>query len=365
MLVTIVSLWAQKLFRLDEPQPFGGAELQLTLLAKALVKRFGVEVQFITRGQGPFEIFEVDGIRVYKLAYRDFPPARTILGSWDLLRLLLSLKTDIYVQRGGGIETGIVGMASRMKNKPFLFMTSHSWDVDGTHEKNRGWIYGTLYMTGLRRAAGIVTQIQNQHDLLWHNYGRESLVLPSAHEIPAPIPIKKEGVMWVSRCETWKCPHVFLRLAEALPDLRFTMVCPQANSRELFLEISQKAAALNNVTFLPGIPFEETEPLFATHRLFINTSEKEGYPNTFVQAFKWGTPVVSLHVDPDAILSTRELGVCANGDETALRNAVKQMYCDEGWWKKYSENARSYANATHNVQVIVEKFYSLLQSLKK
>ncbi|HQH74578.1 MAG TPA: hypothetical protein PK360_21055 [bacterium] len=42
MNLTILSLWANKLFRPDDPQPFGGAELQLYLLARQLARGHGV-----------------------------------------------------------------------------------------------------------------------------------------------------------------------------------------------------------------------------------------------------------------------------------------------------------------------------------
>ncbi len=363
MNLTIVSLWAQKLFRPDEPQPFGGAELQLVFLSKELAKNYNVNIQFITRGSGPQEFFVKDQIKVYKMASRIKPFARSLLGAWDILRLLLSLKSSLFIQRGGGIETGITAFAANFKKKPFLFMTSHSWDVDRTHEKKRGWLYGKLYMFGLKRSAAVVTQTQDQSEMLFNNYGLNSLVLPSAHRIPETLPEKKKKVLWVGRCENWKNPHVYIEIAKALPHLSFTMVCPEANFPDLFEEISSQADRLDNITFLPGVPFEKTETLFAEHYLFINTSLKEGYPNTFVQAFKWGTPVLSLHVDPDSILTNYRLGMCAEGDESKLIHSIQSLLEDEQQWKEYSQNARNFAMENHDVKVIAKKLYSLIKSL--
>lgn len=378
MKITVVSLWAQKLFDPEEPQPFGGAELQLALLSKELVKRPDVEIRFITRGWGPRKVFESEGIRIHKLPNRSAPWERSALGGidliarpllrsgwggWELFRTLLSPETDVFIQRGGGIETGITGLASRYKQKPFLFMLSHDWDADRTHETKRGFIYGRSYLYGLNRAAAIVAQSQYQRDLLQANYGRESYILRSSHTIPADVPAEKRGVLWVGRCETWKNPEAFLRLAERLPDVSFTMVCPNANSPSLFERIRNWAGKLPNVDFSSGVPFEESEALFARHALFVNTSDREGFPNTFVQACKWGTPILSLNVNPDDLLTEHGMGRCADGDETRLTELCHALLTDRSDWNRLSANARTFAKKNHDVRVNAEKLYSILISL--
>ncbi len=365
MKITVVSLWAQKLFDPDEPQPFGGAELQLVLLSRELVKHPDVTIQFVTRGQGPFRVFESDGIRVHKLPHRNSRWTRSALGSMDLLRTLHSLETDIFIQRGGGIETGITGRAASHNKKPFLFMTSHDWDVDRTHEKKRGFVYGKSYMHGLNRSAAIITQSQYQHDRLQANYGRDSTILRSSHVIPPDVPEEKNGVLWVGRCEPWKQPDTFLRLAEHLPDVPFTMVCPSANSSDMFSTITARAERLANVDFRPGVSFEETERLFARHSIFVNTSEREGFPNTFVQACKWGTPIVSLCVNPDDLLTEHDFGRCADGNEEALAPLVQKLLDDRPAWKHLATHARVFAQTHHNVKVNSKKLHSILASLMK
>mgnify|MGYP000962557701 FL=1 len=161
MNITIVSLWAQKLFRQEETQPFGGAELQLVLLARALSQRPDVTVRMITRGQGAAESFLSDNIHVYKLPFRHRRETRSWLGAWDCLRACMNLPTDVLIQRGGGYETGITAFAARIRRIPFLFMTSSTWDVDGTHECHRGKLYGKTYLDGLRRSSALVTQTKN------------------------------------------------------------------------------------------------------------------------------------------------------------------------------------------------------------
>ncbi|MEW6234274.1 MAG: glycosyltransferase family 4 protein [Candidatus Omnitrophota bacterium] len=364
MKITVASLWAFKLFRPEETQFFGGAELQLYFLSRELAKNPENTVQFITRGHGPAETFESEGIRVYKIPYRENPALRMVLGMRDLYRQLVGLDTDLFLQRGGGVESGLTAMAASRKRKPYLFMTCHDWDVDGTNEKRLGLIGGWLLRRGMKRADFVIAQSQWQKEKLREHYGKESVVMRSAHPMPAAVPENKKGVLWVGRCEYWKGPKVFLDLAEALPEHSFTMVCQKSNVPEMFEELSARAARLPNVTFIPGIPYEETEPLFASHRIMANTSVREGYPNTYVQCFKWGAPVITQHINPDGLLESNRMGIQAGHNFNDLTAAARRLLEDEREWKEYSANARRFALENHNVEKIAADIYRIMKDLQ-
>lgn len=364
MKITIVSLWAQKLFCPDDPQPHGGAELQLYLLANEWASYADTQVHFITRGAGKYDEFEHNNICVHKLAYYPSGWQRMILGSRDVYRVARAISPDVYIQRGGGIETGLTGWAAKKTNSPFLFMCSHDWDVDNTHAKDRGLIYGKMYLSGLKQAAAVITQSEYQQKNMLEKYGHSSAVLRSAHSIPNEIPKDKKGVLWVGRCEPFKNPEVFLEIVKNIPDIPFTMVCPQANSKEKMERVQQAAAQLPNLTFIPGIPFAETESLFASHKLFVCTSSKEGFPNTYVQALKWGTPIISLNVNPDGLLTQQQMGLCLKGNGMKQIMSIQECYHDEELWCRMSSNARAYASDQHDIHTIARRIYEMMKSLQ-
>ncbi len=363
MIITVVSLWAHKLFRPDESQLFGGAELQVYILSKEFAKYPGVKVQFITRGQGSAETFESDGIEVHKLPYRSRSISRSIFGSLDLYRKLKELPSDVYLQRAGGVETGFTGAAAKRRKKPFLFMTCHQWDVDRTNERNLGLVGGWWYRHGLENTSFVITQTEKHKKLMLENYGKDSLVLRSAHLIPESIPTDKKGVLWVARCEPWKGPEAILDLAETMPDVSFTMVCPRSNEPELFANIASRAEKISNLHFIPGVPFDETESLFASHKILLNTSLHEGYPNTYIQSFKWGTPVVSQHINPDGILDERRMGMQTGDKLDDLAAAIRLLLNDKSRWNECSKNAREYAKEQHDSKVIAGKVFQILSDL--
>ena len=60
--------------------------------------------------------------------------------------------------------------------------------------------------------------------------------------------------------------------------------------------------ATPNIEYLGQVAPERAQQLMADAALLLSTSDEEGFPNTFVQAWSSGTPVVSLKVDPDGVI---------------------------------------------------------------
>jgi hypothetical protein len=60
--------------------------------------------------------------------------------------------------------------------------------------------------------------------------------------------------LWIARCQPIKRPHIFLDLAEALPDARCVMIAPNENAT-LWKSVSERAAGLRNVEFLERVPY--------------------------------------------------------------------------------------------------------------
>ena len=71
------------------------------------------------------------------------------------------------------------------------------------------------------------------------------------------------------------------------------------------------AARLPNVTMLGAVRYAETGSLFDRAKIFLNTSSIEGFPNTFLQAWIRGVPVVTFF-DPDSLVQRLSLGRAAN-----------------------------------------------------
>jgi glycosyltransferase involved in cell wall biosynthesis len=72
-------------------------------------------------------------------------------------------------------------------------------------------------------------------------------------------------------------------------------------------EIAREAARIPNLEFGGAVPFHKVTEFFLRSRLFVNTSEIEGFPNSMLQAWACGLPVVS-YFDPDGLNKKENLG---------------------------------------------------------
>ncbi len=172
-------------------------------------------------------------------------------------------------------------------------------------EPNRPpWFQGNAawwaYRLGLRLADRVIVQHDHQKQRLLDNFGKVGIVRPCALEASAVMPAgERRTILWVGRCERIKQPEMFIALAQAFPRESFVMVCPPAASGpDYFESIRNQALKLQNMTFVEHVPFPEIGAYFGAARLFVNTAVQEGFPNTFVQAWMQGTPVVVARGGP-------------------------------------------------------------------
>src|SRR4029077_20214301 len=111
-------------------------------------------------------------------------------------------------------------------------------------------------------------------------------------------------------------------------------------TRHLFERVRLAASRVRNVNFHGPLPYRITQRLFDRARVFVNTSDIEGFPNTFLQAWARGIPVVSFF-DPDGVVRREGLGVAvASVEEMAA--AVQQLAVDPQVWGETSARCLEY-----------------------
>jgi glycosyltransferase involved in cell wall biosynthesis len=133
---------------------------------------------------------------------------------------------------------------------------------------------------------------------------------------------KSIDLLWVARCHPVKRPHIFLDLAERLPTVHCRMICSKQDG-QLWESVRKRAGQMRNLDFVEAVPYREIQHHFNDANIFVNTSEHEGVPNTFIHSGLGHTAILSLAVDPDGMFAKFQAGNCASGDfETLARAAV-------------------------------------------
>ena len=297
----------------SEAKTAGGAELQQLFIGTEL-KKIGYEVSYICMDYGQPDGEIHDDTKVFKT----FEPEEGVFGIRffypRLFKIWAALKradADVYYIRSATFLVGIVALFCRKYRKKFIYAGALVTDfIPGQHRtptKRDEW----LYTYGLARADAVIVQSEEQQRLLADNFGRKSTVIRnfSPHTVGKMCNRRKGDILWVSTLRPWKRADWFMGLAGQFPGEHFVMIGGQSFGNEkLYKDLKQKARGIDNLDFLGFQPYNVTETYFDRSKIFVNTSAYEGFPNTFLQAWRRGIPVIS-HVDPDHVIEKNNLGI--------------------------------------------------------
>ncbi len=329
-----------------EQHGIGGAQVQQTLLARALVRR-GFPVSMVVGDYGQEDGASWSGVRVYK-AYRareGIPVVRFVYPRWTKLwGALQRAAADIYYLSCAGGQVGQVAMWAARNGRRMIFRIASDTDCEPDRVLISFWRDRKLYEYGLRRAAAILAQSVKQQTLMHRGYGLDSSVASSLVDVPERqlgLAERDISLLWVSNIRQLKRPEAFLELAGRLNPFTATMIGgAQPGEQGFFEDIRARAAHVGNLSFRGRLPYRATNEVFERARLFVNTSEIEGFPNTFLQAWVRGVPVISF-LDPDDVIRREGLG-CAVTSVDEMASAVRRLLTDSQAWLEMSARCRAY-----------------------
>jgi len=276
-----------------------------------------------------------------------------------------AVDADIYCIFGNTNLSYEVAMFCKTYNKKFILFSASDIDFSekyriDTKEKDR---YGTLcnlcYYT-IDSADLIVCQTQYQKEILHDNFNKEGFVISNPISLTnyVEIPSNRPFALWIGKSDYTKQPQVVLEIARACPDIPFLIIMNPSNP-DLHKEICRNKSS--NITIIEHVPYSEIESYFAKSFIFINTSQFEGFPNTFLQAGKYCVPIFSLQVDPDNFIEKYNCGIVGKGDLSKLINGLKNLHNEE--WKIYSHNIHDYVVKNHNLDVQIKRLIPAIKGI--
>lgn len=369
--VCFISFLAYPLFNPNTTgKVIGGAEINMVLLARSLTSRY--EVSFLVDDYGQQDIEHYDGIQVIK--YKGGTDASSLpeklIRAMKAIHQLFTLKADVFVYTTANSFLGkLVFIQKCLRRRKVIFRLSSDRNLDlDWYKKKYGKGFTRLYHYGLMHANQIVCQTEKQHTLLKNRYGLNGRVIPNGFPVRDEMDIvQKKFILWVSRCLPLKKPLQFLELARRLPDESFVMIMPQNQSgnreidrqiRDLTQAVKEQAAMLQNVTLMDYVPYDQIQPYFDQARVFVCTSEMEGFPNTFIQACLGGTAILSFHIDPDGMIEQNDLGLVCGDDFAAAEGFIRQI--NDNRLRYYRDRTLSYVKAHHSISNSVQLYEELI-----
>lgn len=344
----------------------GGAEVQQSLVATRLAER-GHDVSMVCFDHGQPDGEVVRGVRVHKAYAADagLPGLRflhpRLTGLWAAMK---RADAEAYYQRTRTMEVGIVAAFAKAHGRHSIFAAANDVDFGRGRDTLKYMRDRLMFDWGVRNVDAVVVQTPRQRELCRQRFDRESHLIPSGYGHRGG-PAGQDGpILWVATAKTYKRPHLFLDLANRLPQYRFRLVGGPGigkEERDYYDALCERASKLPNVENCGFVAYADVEERFDGGSIFINTSIGEGFPNTFLQAWTRGMPTVSFF-DPEVRYEGSPVAITVDTVDEMVET-VHRLKSTPDQWSAASRHVRSYAAATHSIDAVCDAYEALLGGL--
>jgi glycosyltransferase involved in cell wall biosynthesis len=285
----------------------------------------------------------------------------------DIIRFMRTLSrigADIYLIKLPRHMLLPLSLYARFAGKRVIFIGQVDADANASKLKptDRS-VASWMYRMGLWFTSAIVAQTETQKSGFERVFQRDVRVIRNIVTMAQEQPVEKEGyILWVGNSGRHKQPELFLELARALPHLRFRMIMSLSGQRPSDDFIRAKLGDLPNVEFLGFVPFAEMASHYKGAALLVSTSNSEGFPNVFLQSWQFGTPTVSLNIDPDGVIEHYELGRLSKTFDKLVED-VKLLLEKPELRERLGRNAMRYTAENHAQDVVIDQYIDLFNDL--
>lgn len=306
-----------------DPSANGGAERYQWLLARAMAHVGWNVIVGVRKTLPEGERYTIEGVEFIGTGEGH------ILSSW--YRLLAFERPDWWFWQCADHWFGLAVEIAKLKNVRMIFSAMIDHDVRPRQALyRRPWLW-PLYAWGLQRADRVFVQHQGQLGQLSPKLKTKASLLPGI--VDSPVEVKPHAfgrnyVAWVGVLRQPKRPDLLLEIAKHLPNVPF-VVCGGLSSHRTpkgYAEpIVKELKALPNVQYLGQVAPGKTLEVIGNSAMLLSTSELEGFPSVFLEAWASGTPVVSLKIDPDGVIQRKSLGVVSGTIKDVIRDIPHLM----------------------------------------
>jgi glycosyltransferase involved in cell wall biosynthesis len=183
--------------------------------------------------------------------------------------------------------------------------------------------------------------------------------MPDGGSKPA-ADMSSKRVLWIARGCRQKRPDRLLDLARECPEIIFDMVGP-FYADDYAQGVLRRSKEIPNVIAHGAATREKVSEFYRNAACLCCTSDFEGFPNTFLEAWSHGLPIVSTF-DPDGLIARKQLGMAAS-DVAGLAAAIKSLLSSPNRYREMSQNARAYFLENHQPDRVLPKFEAVFSGL--
>ena len=278
------------------------------------------------------------------------------------LRIILKIKPDVIIRRGASRNQIFTAFWAKLFGVKLILMGASDTDFDTGKEIINREHDRLLYRKGVQLTNYFIAQNKQQISRLQGNYKKNNIIIiPNIWRKVTKNDNEKlsfnEYILWVANFHKRKRPEWFIELAKNHPKKQFVMVGGPGNI-DFYNWCKSEAENVKNLLFLGPQDFWFTNSIFTGAKLFFCTSESEGFPNTFLQAWSNNIPVITTF-DPSDVVNKKQLGIVVNSIDE-LQIATHKLLNDAELYQCIQENIQKYFESTHDSQkayeIVIDKF---------
>ncbi len=355
MKLLFLSSYAHLVLDPESKMTSGGAELQVALLARELASR-GHKVTILAGDTGQRDGGSLQGVLVRTGGKFHTGRIREMLLSIPrVIRVLREERPEWVCVLGWTAWLFVLWLIRPLLGFRMAFICGLDTEVNGEFRKTNP-LRGGLFEFAMKRC-----DIRFAMTLLQEKLFRErgmscflyrNLILSRTGARQSK---KSTDFLWVARCRSIKRPHLFLDLAEKIPEASFEMICPPEDP-VLFEEIRKRGSNLPNVILRESVPYHSIQQHYDAARVFVNTSEWEGWANSLIQAGQGEAAILSLNVRPDTLFDDYALGFCADDDSAEFTEAAIRMWKDSSLTEQMGKESARFVTEMHDNGKETENF---------
>ncbi len=350
----------------------GGAELQMALIAKRLA-RHGISVLIldteVSTRSCPEENLTIEGIpnwnggkRGLRLFSHRIP---------NLKRCLEAARAGVYYARGFSFFHVLLLYVAKRTGSKFVLAVASDLDLMSFHDR-----YKAMYRKNASVWRWLSTIIPNEiaayiltrgADVLLVQHETQRILARSRPKCVVTLnnllgddvaEVDSRGErcnnLIVGSLSALKGLDILLPLMRELQHVGFEFVGEPHDSEGRRIE--KELETFPNVVVHGALNRRKTLEAIAGAKALLNTSPVEGFPNTFLEAWALGTPVISLFVDPGGIVKSNHLGYACEGDLGLFRDLLQRREYDID-----RDQARKYVLQHHGGDQVVRVFEGILK----
>lgn len=357
----------------DSDEIIGGAAVQWKSWIKG-IKQSGNEIGVLTfkgatnyiAGTLDFDIVESFDPNYHKGKVRFF------YHKFKMLYLMIKrYRPDYLIQTSASSQTFILMIIAKMVGIHFIHRIASDVHVDEQITKlvsNKKDVF--FFRLGLKYSDFILAQNRYQYSKLKDKYPKKNIYLThNPYELDSQetdiLPYQeRKYIAWIGNFRKIKNLEALLLAAKNLPTIQFKIAGKEhENLDQTTINSLIQLKKLKNVDFVGYLIRDRIKPFLSRAIALLNTSHNEGFPNTFLEAWSLGVPVITTRfVNPDEIINKNNLGKVAV-DYSQLSELIQSLYrLNELEYNKLALNCYEHVKKNHNPKILAERLVFYLRS---